>query len=181
MTDLDGYRDTDGGWGRRVARWVFGAFLLGCLVVGLVWSLGPTIEFGGGPDGDGEVAAGEAPPEAPSEAAPSEAPGEATENQDQELIDGADPPEDTEVQVLDGSDADRTDSAITVLGEFGYEIVGPSQGRAYEETTIFYNDGERRTARALKARDERFGVVAENDRGLSEEVDIHVIIGDDWD
>lgn len=85
------------------------------------------------------------------------------------------------VQVLDGGVGEEiTLDVVAALEEVGYEVVAVSTARCcYEQTTVFYSEGREELAQALSASDERFGVVEANPN-LTEDVDIHVVVGSDW-
>lgn len=93
---------------------------------------------------------------------------------------GADP-DGVTVQVLDGGVGEEvTLTVVAALEEVGYEVVAVSTARCcYEQTTVFYSEGREEVAQALSASDERFGVVEPNPN-LTEDVDIHVVVGSDW-
>lgn len=99
----------------------------------------------------------------------------------QELIAAAMPPTETSVQVLDAGGGDASvDAVVTRLEEIGYDIVAiQSSGRDVTATTVYYTQGNTAEAEALRARDPRFQDVEAN-RGLSEGVDIHVLVGPDF-
>jgi hypothetical protein len=86
------------------------------------------------------------------------------------------------VQVLDGArDTERYETIIAYLEGLGYTVTGSGpSGPSYAETTIFYTDGNDELAGSLAAFDPRFTVVIENNRGLTEFIDLHVVIGADW-
>lgn len=94
---------------------------------------------------------------------------------------GAPEPEQTTVQVLDGvGDRVRMRAAAEVLREMGYQIVATNPAAIeYDTTTILYSDGHRAAAEALRARDARFRAIRPN-KNLSTQVDIHVVVGTDW-
>ncbi|MBA2318819.1 MAG: LytR C-terminal domain-containing protein [Euzebyales bacterium] len=85
------------------------------------------------------------------------------------------------VQVLDGGAGDeRTEAAVAALQELGYEIVAVNPARCcYEETTVLFSDGNEDLAVDLTQRDERFVTTGPNPN-LTEDVDIHVVVGQDW-
>ncbi|MGH8932908.1 MAG: LytR C-terminal domain-containing protein [Egibacteraceae bacterium] len=90
------------------------------------------------------------------------------------------PPQET-VQVLDaGAGSRRTDEAIERLELLGYEIVAVNKAtRTFGATTVFYSSGYQSAALSLQERDERFAQIEPN-RSLSDEVDLHVVVGTDW-
>lgn len=96
-------------------------------------------------------------------------------------IDGAKSPEETTVQVLDGSgDEAAVEDAAETLRELGYNVVAiNSAAVAYERTTVLASDGRGAEAEALRRRDDRFTDVGEN-TNLNPEVDLHVVVGADW-
>lgn len=144
-----------------------------------------------------ETASGTATPSAPGEtAAPSASASAqdgtgagvtepaATEPEDPaaRIIGDAPPPEDTSVQLLDGvRDEDRMAEARQVLDDFGYPVVAESRARStYGQTTVFYVEGAGPAGLGLRARDPRFTVVEPAPDSLSADVDLHVIVGEDW-
>lgn len=173
-------------WRRRA----FATFLLGALVVGLFLSFRPT-----GFEAD-QVAqeepttrptGGNRPKNRPKPVAsePREEPTDSvdgpTAKEAKALIDAARPPEETSVQVLDaGAGSSATSAAQDALTELGYDVVATNTSRIdYPETTVLYTQGNDAEAEALRARDARFGEIALNER-LSDAVDIHVVVGSDW-
>jgi hypothetical protein len=68
-------------------------------------------------------------------------------------------------------EAIRPDVAVTTSGR---------TGRRCEWTTVFWTSDNVARAQALNAFDDRFSVVASNHRGLSEALDLDVVIGADW-
>jgi hypothetical protein len=103
-----------------------------------------------------------------------------TEDADIAPADEVDPAAVT-VQVLDGGAGDeRTEAAVAVLEELGYEIVAVNPARCcYERTTVLFSDGNEELAVDLTQRDERFVTTSPNPN-LTEDVDIHVVVGQDW-
>lgn len=97
------------------------------------------------------------------------------------LIAAAPPPEETTVQVLDGVGASpRLPALVASLEELGYDVVATNPAStAYPVTTVFFTDGSEPAARALQARDSRI-VERRPSPGLSTEVDLHVVLGADW-
>ncbi|MGI8575977.1 MAG: LytR C-terminal domain-containing protein [Egibacteraceae bacterium] len=90
-------------------------------------------------------------------------------------------PDETSVQVLDSvGDPAVTEQVVGVLQDLGYQIaaVNPSV-REYKNTTVFHSKGHRPDALALSTRDPRFSEVGTND-SLSQQVDLHVVVGADW-
>lgn len=176
-------------WRRRA----FGAFLLSALVIGLFLSFRPS-----GFESD-QVAQEEptAKPERtkrgnnnnnnnrpkPARSEPGEEPTDGlTEEEADELIEAARAPEETSVQVLDaGAGSESTSAAVDALTELGYDVVATNTSRIdYPDTTVLYTEGNDAEAEALRARDQRFGEIALNER-LSDAVDIHVVVGADWE
>lgn len=91
-------------------------------------------------------------------------------------------PSETTVQILDGAGDDgRYAEAQEVLEELGHPVIasGPAASE-YDETTVFVTDGFADEAAALAEADERFEHQQPNDVGLSEDVELHVIVGRDW-
>ena len=171
-------------WWRRG----FAAFLVVALLVGLYLSFRPS-GFEDEPELAGEAQPSEGASEAqPPPAAESEPPAEPTEDggltpeEAEELIAAARPPEETSVQLLDaGGGSDAVNDAAEVLRELGYDVVAINPSRTeYNTTTVLFTDGNEAEAQALPARDERFAEVAPNER-LSDGVDVHVVVGSDWE
>lgn len=87
------------------------------------------------------------------------------------------------VQVIAGADttADQFADAVAAMQEMGYEVtesgVSPN---AYPQTTIFATAGEEAQAQALNQADPRFTTVGENPGTLTAEIQIHVLVGEDW-
>jgi hypothetical protein len=98
-----------------------------------------------------------------------------------ELIAAAEPPAQTTVQVLDaGGGQARVDAVVARLQEIGYDIISiQSSSRDVTTTTVYFTQDDEPQAEALRARDPRFQVVEAN-RGLSEGVDVHVLVGPDF-
>ncbi len=96
----------------------------------------------------------------------------------QELIAAALPPNETTVQVLDAGGGNAlTDAVVARLEEIGYDIISiQSSSRDVARTTVYFTQDNQPEADALRARDPRFQDVEAN-RGLSEGVDIHVLVG----
>jgi hypothetical protein len=92
-------------------------------------------------------------------------------------------PGDTRIQVLDGrrDDGAAYEAALARLEELGYRVVasGPAV-RPYTDTTVFFTTGNELTADMLRDSDARFAVIESNTRGLSEAIELHIVIGDDW-
>ena len=166
--------------------------LVGALVVvlftGLQWALEPearpdpgavTFDFEPEADSQDEAPAGE-PTVAPPTGVPT-----ATETSPEEdpelLIAQARPPSETTVQVLDaGSGSVRIDAAVAALEALGYNVVAISPSRRdVSRTTVYFTATHEPEAKALRARDPRVQVVEPNE-GLSEGVDLHVLVGPDW-
>lgn len=177
-------------WWRRG----FAAFLAFALLLGLYLSFRPA-GFEDEPElaGQEEPSASEPAPATPtSEPAPtagtSDPAPEPTEDegltpeQAEDLIAAARPPEETSVQLLDaGGGSDAVNEAAEVLRELGYDVVAINPSRTeYDTTTVLFTDGNQTEAQALPARDERFAAVAPNER-LSDGVDVHVVVGTDWE
>lgn len=93
----------------------------------------------------------------------------------------APPPSETTVQVLDGAgDGARARAVVDVLEEMGYRVVATNPAIPYTETTILYTEGHLASAEALRERDPRFSQIKPNEN-LSAAVDIHVVVGTDWE
>lgn len=97
------------------------------------------------------------------------------------LLAAAPPPQDTTVQVLDGVGASPNLPAfVSMLESLGYQVVAVNPARvAYTTTTVLFSQGSEDAARALQARHPPVAELRENP-GLSEAVDLHVVLGADW-
>lgn len=90
-------------------------------------------------------------------------------------------PGDISVQVLDGVGTDGGAAAERVAGELdeaGYRIIARNPALAYEETTVLWTRGNEDRARQVAA---ELGVSAVRAQpgNLSEQVDVHVVVGAD--
>lgn len=180
----------------NAARLIFVGGLLLALYAGLSWALNPEDR----PDAEAIAAAQAAADQSASEAAEASASeseaaaAEATATptavptvtapptaSPQELIAAARPPDETTVQVLDaGGGTARVDAAIGVLEQIGYRVVAISpSSRDVTQTTVYFTQGAQAEAEGLRAREPRFQVVEPN-QGLSEGVDIHVLVGTEF-
>jgi hypothetical protein len=87
------------------------------------------------------------------------------------------------VQVIAGAGttAAQFDAAVAALRELGYEVteagISPND---YPQTTVFATAGEEAQAQALLAADDRFTVIGENPGTLTDQLQIHVLVGEDW-
>lgn len=93
----------------------------------------------------------------------------------------APPPQDTTVQVLDGvGSGTQAEDAAAALEDLGYDVVvvNPA-GLEYNSTRVLATEGHDTDGEALIERDDRFGALDRN-RTLSAEIDLHVIVGADW-
>ena len=175
----------------NTARLVFVGALLLALYAGLTWALSPEER----PDA-ASIAAAQAeldaseselaePSETPTPVETAAAPLEPTEvpttESPEQLIAAAKPPGETTVQVLDaGGGGARVDQAEAVLEQLGYNVVARSpSSRDVVETTGYYTADNIAEAEGRRAREPRFRVVEAN-RGLSEGVDIHVLVGTEF-
>lgn len=80
-----------------------------------------------------------------------------------------------------GGDDVAYQDAVAHLMALGYRVLASgSTRRAYEETTILFAEDRANEAGALQAADPRFRAVLPNDVGLSDQVDLHVVVGPDW-
>lgn len=97
------------------------------------------------------------------------------------LLAAAPPPPQTTVQVLDGVGASPLlDVLVSELEAMGYDIVATNPASTdYAVTTVLYSEGREAAAQALQARDPRITERRPNP-GLSEDVDLHVVLGADW-
>lgn len=90
-------------------------------------------------------------------------------------------PEETRVQVLDGvNDPARLAELVAALEALGYQVVATNPAStAYAVTTVLYSEGREPAAQALQIRDPRMAVLRPSP-GLSDTVDLHVVLGADW-
>ncbi len=87
------------------------------------------------------------------------------------------------VQVLDatGGDGDRLQAVVDRLRELGYRVVATNRAvRTYERSTVFYTDGHRDDAVMIREDIPELSVVEEKPDNLSDSVDAHVIVGEDY-
>lgn len=108
--------------------------------------------------------------------------GEAATGSPNALVLAAAPaPEDTTVQVLDGvGGSSPMDDLVATLQELGYAVAATNPARTeYAVTTVFFSAGREAAAEALQAREPRIAERLPNP-GLSEDVDLHVVLGADW-
>jgi hypothetical protein len=179
---------------RQIARIILVGGLLLAFGWGLVWALNPSeggITFTApdrdpapteADDGDDEESAADEPQEADPAETPTPGPEPTpTGPPPEELIAAAPDPSSTSVQVLDaGGGPTRTLGVTDALEDLGYQVVNVTSSRTdVTETTVWFTDGQEEAGLALRARDERFAVVEENER-LSTGVDLHVLVGPDW-
>lgn len=169
---------------QQISFWVFLGGLLLALVAGLVWALNPDE----GPDP--AMARPNAAQPTPSQAAapspnssPVATPTPATMQAipPEALIAAAPPPGSTTLQVLDaGGGRERQRVVASALQALGYRVISTSSARQdVSRTTIWFTHGNEATAQALRARDPRFADIAPN-AGLSAQVDLHILVGPDW-
>jgi hypothetical protein len=88
------------------------------------------------------------------------------------------------VQVIAGAGttADQLISAVAALTELGYDVTQSSSPspNPYPQTTIFASPGQEAQAQALNAADDRFTTYDPDFPGLNENLNIHVLVGEDW-
>jgi hypothetical protein len=87
-------------------------------------------------------------------------------------------------QVIAGAQTtrDQFDDAVRVLRELGYDVsestsVSPNR---YEVTTIFATAGHEAQAEALRDADPRFTTIGDNPGTLTDQIQIHILVGEDW-
>jgi hypothetical protein len=165
---------------------VFLGGLLLTLVVGLVWALTPSRDPDprpGRPTPTPMAASSPNSSPAPTPTAVRE-PSPTTEatTRSAALIAAAGPPESTTLQVLDaGGGRERRYEAAAALSALGYQVVSTASAhQGVLRTTIWYTSGNEAKARALQARDPRFTYIAPS-AGLSAQVDLHILVGPDWE
>lgn len=157
--------------------------------VGRVPEDGPVILGGPEPGSEDAPASPEPSPEAQSpDSAPGPTPDGTQTPADEEagspeaLMAAAPPPAETTVQVLDGvGQSPRLPSLVAALEDLGYEVVVTNPAATnYAVTTVLFTEGKEDAARALQARDSRFAERRASP-GLSTQVDLHVVLGADWE
>lgn len=147
-------------------------------------------------DGDGAVTATTAPtivpvPTAssiPLETLPSGAPTDpatagATEGATEGAPAGGEVGAGVTVQVIAGANTtgDQVDAAVDVLADLGYDVTQSGiSPNAYPQTTVFATPGQEPQAEALVAADDRFTTFDPEFPGLNEEIQLHVLVGEDW-
>ncbi|HVM15482.1 MAG TPA: LytR C-terminal domain-containing protein [Egibacteraceae bacterium] len=121
-----------------------------------------------------------APDQPPPEPAGPQA--EADPESPEAIIAAAPPPQETTVQVLDGiGGSPRLPLLVAALEDLGYEVVATNPaGTDYAVTTVLFTEGNEHMARALQARDPRI-VERRPNTEMSAEVDLHVVLGADWE
>lgn len=90
-------------------------------------------------------------------------------------------PGSTTVQVLDGgAGAASTEEVAALLTDAGYDVVAVRSARCcYEVTTALWSAGAEAAAHTLMEAEPRIVDIDENPN-LSQEVDVHVVVGTDW-
>ena len=87
------------------------------------------------------------------------------------------------VQVVNGanSGSERFDAAVSALTTMGYDVTeAGTSPNAYAQTTVFPTAGQESQAQALVDGDPRFIVVGQNPGNLREDINIHVLVGEDF-
>ncbi|MGI9017200.1 MAG: LytR C-terminal domain-containing protein [Euzebya sp.] len=87
------------------------------------------------------------------------------------------------VQVIAGANTagDQFDAAVQALTQLGYDVTeSGTSPNAYAQTTVFATAGEEAQADALVGADPRFTTTAPNPGTLSDQIQIHVLVGEDW-
>jgi outer membrane biosynthesis protein TonB len=90
-------------------------------------------------------------------------------------------PSDISVQVLDGVGTDSGAASQRVaseLDDLGYRIIARNPALAYEQTTVLWTSGNEDRARKVAA-DLGVSAVRQQPGNLSEQVDVHVVVGAD--
>jgi hypothetical protein len=165
---------------------VFLGGLLLTLVVGLVWALTPSkapAPRSGQPTPTQLATASPNPTPSPVPTTVEKAPPTtAAATRAAALIAAAEPPESTTLQVLDaGGGRERRYAAAAELSALGYRVMSTASARQHVlRTTIWFTSGNEAKALALQARDPRFAYIAPS-AGLSARVDLHILVGPDWE
>ncbi len=94
------------------------------------------------------------------------------------------PPSEITVQILDA--AGDGGSAASDLGrrlrQAGYRVVATNQAvRTYQRSTLFYTQGHEADARVIQRDFPEFVVVDEKPANLSGNVDVHAVVGRDYE
>lgn len=91
-------------------------------------------------------------------------------------------PEEISVQVLDGirDGSDTARSIADALESDGHELIAfGNSSRNYDQTTVFYSEGQQDAARQVAAANDWELVRPASEVGLSTSVDVHVVVGAD--
>lgn len=87
------------------------------------------------------------------------------------------------VQVLDatGGDGSRMQDVVAQLRELGYRVVATNRAvRRYERSTVFFTEGRRDDALMIRHDIPALSVVEEKPDNLSDSVEAHVVVGEDY-
>lgn len=85
------------------------------------------------------------------------------------------------VQVLDGAGSGaRLDAAVAALEDLGCRVTVGEAALPFDTTTVYYGDGARDAASALRDADARFTRILGRQPGLDDTYDVQVIVGADW-
>ena len=182
--------DSQFGFYRSVLGWALPWLLIAAGVAIGIWVAVNALGTGG--DVDADPAAVGTPTDEPSPSEPREEPSpsrspEPTPSRSPEPT--AEPKPDEKlitegisVQVLNGTgDPDRDDAMASRLADLGFEVLSVGgASKAYAATTVFWSYPESKKAGEALAR--RFGwSVGPKPSNLSDEVAIHVVVGEDFE
>lgn len=87
------------------------------------------------------------------------------------------------VQVIAGAGTtgDQVAAAVDALAELGYDVTQSGiSPNSYPQTTVFATPGQEAQAEALVGADGRFTTFDPEFPGLNEEIQLHVLVGEDW-
>ena len=184
----------DGGVGAALGRNLVGALVLIAVVAAAFWAVGRVRD---NDPGDGPIITGPSTPVAVDSTTPSgveTSPGATTspspEPSGSVSPEPTGPPPDptispsaVSIQILDaaGDDGTRADAADEALRAAGYNVIVVNRAvRVYEESTLFYSEGQEGAAQQIAASFPQFTVVQPKPDNLSSDVAVHVVVGRDY-
>ena len=181
----------DGGVGAALGRNLVGALVLIAVVAAAFWAVGRVRDT----PGDGPIITRPSTPVAVGSTTPSgvaTSPGESPSPDPSGSVSPeptGPPPDPTispstiSIQILDaaGDDGTRAEAADEALSAAGYNVVVVNPAiRVYEQSTLFYIDGQEAAAQQIAASYPQFTVVEPKPDTLSDTVSVHVVVGRDY-